>query len=55
VVDAIVTAGAEVDWSREYRPSFDEVFAELVNRHQGRAIGAAGSLGMGATAFRLER
>jgi ABC-2 type transport system ATP-binding protein len=56
VVDAISAAGGEVDWSREYRPSFDEVFAELVGRHQGRpGNGSAGALGIGAAAFRLER
>ncbi|CAN5639792.1 ABC transporter ATP-binding protein [soil metagenome] len=56
VVDAIASAGGEVDWSREYRPSFDEVFAELVNRHEGSGDGAAGdSLGIGAAAFRMER
>ena len=34
VVDAVAANGGEVVSSREYRPSFDEVFAELVQRHQ---------------------
>jgi len=33
VVDAISSAGGEVEASSEYRPSFDEVFAALVSRH----------------------
>jgi ABC-2 type transport system ATP-binding protein len=32
VVDAIGERGGEVETAREYRPSFDEVFAELVKR-----------------------
>jgi hypothetical protein len=32
VVAAIDDAGGEVAYAREYRPSFDEVFAELVSR-----------------------
>lgn len=32
LVEAVGAAGAEVVSAREYRPSFDEVFAELVNR-----------------------
>jgi len=32
VVDAIEARGGEVEVAREYRPSFDEVFAELVHR-----------------------
>jgi ABC-2 type transport system ATP-binding protein len=32
VVDAITAAGGDVEWSREHRPTFDEVFAELVTR-----------------------
>ena len=43
VVDAIGNAGAEVEWSREYRPTFDEVFAELVIRHAGRNRQAGGA------------
>jgi ABC-2 type transport system ATP-binding protein len=56
IVDAITAAGGEVEWTREYRPSFDEVFAELVNRHQnGSSEASAGISGLGAAAFRLER
>jgi ABC-2 type transport system ATP-binding protein len=32
IVDAVAEAGGEVAAAREYRPSFDEVFAELVER-----------------------
>jgi ABC-2 type transport system ATP-binding protein len=32
LLDALGTAGADVVFAREYRPSFDEVFAELVGR-----------------------
>lgn len=32
IVAAVTAAGGEVLWSREYRPSFDDVFAELVER-----------------------
>jgi ABC-2 type transport system ATP-binding protein len=55
VVDAISRANNEVDWSREYRPSFDEVFAELVTRHKNGPNGVASATGLGAAAFRLER
>ncbi len=34
VVDAITEAGGEVEATREVRPSFDEVFATLVGRHE---------------------
>jgi ABC-2 type transport system ATP-binding protein len=34
VVDAISEAGGEVEATREVRPSFDEVFATLVGRHE---------------------
>ncbi|MBA3778102.1 MAG: ABC transporter ATP-binding protein [Chloroflexi bacterium] len=34
VLDAITQAGGDVASSREYRPTFDEVFAELVSRHR---------------------
>ncbi|HEY0442669.1 MAG TPA: ABC transporter ATP-binding protein [Candidatus Limnocylindrales bacterium] len=39
IVAAVTTAGAEVLWAREYRPSFDEVFAELVGRARGETDG----------------
>jgi ABC-2 type transport system ATP-binding protein len=40
VVDAISEAGGEVEATSEVRPSFDEVFATLVNRHE-QALAAA--------------
>ncbi len=41
VVDAITAAGGDVATSREYRPSFDDVFAVLVTRHEQALDGAA--------------
>ena len=41
VVEAVRGAGVEVVSVREYRPSFDEIFAALV--HQDREGGATGS------------
>jgi ABC-2 type transport system ATP-binding protein len=56
VQEAIKAAGGNVDWSREYRPNFDEVFAELVTRHQGGESNGGGlATGTGAAAFRVER
>jgi ABC-2 type transport system ATP-binding protein len=48
IVGAIEDAGGTVTSSREYRPSFDEVFATLVDRHRKhleneRSNGAAGA------------
>jgi len=41
IVDAVDSAGGDVEASREYRPSFDEVFTALVTRHtEQRAIAA---------------
>ena len=40
VIDAIEAAGGQVDFSREYRPSFDEVFTALVAAHAQRNNGA---------------
>ncbi|CAN5794805.1 ABC transporter ATP-binding protein [soil metagenome] len=41
--DAIEAAGGDVEFSREYRPNFDEVFTALVNAHlQQRAGGPQG-------------
>ena len=37
VVAAITQTGAEVSYAREYQPSFDEVFAELVSRARAEA------------------
>ncbi len=46
IVDAVTAAGGEVLASREFRPSFDEVFAELVARHdRERGAGAETSAG----------
>jgi ABC-2 type transport system ATP-binding protein len=36
VNDAIERAGATVEYSREYRPTFDEIFATLVSTHAER-------------------
>ena len=44
IVEAVTAAGGEVTSAREYRPSFDEVFAELVQR-QTRAATDAGRRG----------
>jgi ABC-2 type transport system ATP-binding protein len=41
LVDAVAAAGGDVVNAREYRPSFDEVFAELVNRSQAAAADGA--------------
>jgi hypothetical protein len=32
ISEAVAERGGEVDSAREYRPSFDEIFAELVQR-----------------------
>jgi ABC-2 type transport system ATP-binding protein len=45
VVEAFRAAGAEVTSSREYRPTFDEIFAILVERH-AQTGGGAGSGGI---------
>jgi ABC-2 type transport system ATP-binding protein len=36
VIEAVDQIGGTVDFSREYRPTFDEVFAELVTRHSAQ-------------------
>jgi len=41
LVEGVAAAGGEVVTAREYRPSFDEVFAELVARQQASDAGAA--------------
>lgn len=38
--DAVEQAGGEVEFSREYRPTFDEVFAALVTTHAERSAAA---------------
>jgi ABC-2 type transport system ATP-binding protein len=40
IMEALSEKGIEVVSSREYRPSFDEVFAELVRSHQAGRAGA---------------
>jgi ABC-2 type transport system ATP-binding protein len=42
IIAAIEGAGGEVTSSREYRPSFDDVFATLVMRHRAE-VGSAGA------------
>ena len=37
VSDAVDRAGGSVEFSREYRPNFDEVFARLVTAHSARS------------------
>jgi ABC-2 type transport system ATP-binding protein len=39
VIEAVEQAGGTVEFSREYRPTFDEVFAALVTSHQQRTAG----------------
>ena len=41
VMDAIVERGGEVESAREYRPTFDEVFAELVRARDRRGSAAS--------------
>jgi ABC-2 type transport system ATP-binding protein len=43
IVEAVQEAGGEVTSAREYRPSFDEVFAELVQRQEAAAAATAGA------------
>lgn len=46
VNDAVAAAGGDIEFSREYRPSFDEVFAALVTGHaQGSTSGPAAGVG----------
>ncbi len=55
LVDAVAAAGGDVVNAREYRPSFDEVFAELVNRSQAagdEATGDEAAVGVAGTAGR---
>ena len=50
IVEAIRAEGGEVISAREYRPSFDEVFAELVQRRTGDGTGREPALTMVPTA-----
>jgi ABC-2 type transport system ATP-binding protein len=43
VADAVRNAGGDVEYSREYRPNFDEVFTNLVTRHVERRAAAGGA------------
>ncbi|HUG48389.1 MAG TPA: ATP-binding cassette domain-containing protein [Candidatus Limnocylindria bacterium] len=43
VVDAVDDAGGDVEYSREYRPTFDEVFTALVTRHMAQQEAPAGA------------
>jgi ABC-2 type transport system ATP-binding protein len=52
VIDAITGAGGDVEYSREYRPTFDEVFAAIVTRH---ADGQAAPDDAGAAAEMTQR
>ncbi len=50
--DAIDAAGGDVEYSREYRPTFDEVFTALVTRHlEGKKNGASTGSGGGGMAM----
>ena len=42
IMEAVTAAGGEVTSAREYRPSFDEVFAELVQRQAAAKFGGRG-------------
>ena len=55
--DAIEQAGGVVDYSREYRPTFDEVFSALVTAHAQRNSGATGGgdSGPGPAPLRMRR
>ncbi len=55
VNDAIERAGGAVDSSREYRPTFDEVFSVLVTAHAQRGRGEAGQPGPGLMPHQLAR
>jgi ABC-2 type transport system ATP-binding protein len=46
VLAAFRAAGGEVVSSREYRPSFDEIFTLLVERHQAAGQATAGATGV---------
>jgi ABC-2 type transport system ATP-binding protein len=50
VVDAITEAGGEVETTQEVRPSFDEVFATLVNRHDEMLVARNGTPANGQAA-----
>jgi ABC-2 type transport system ATP-binding protein len=45
VIDAIAAGGGDVETTREFRPSFDEVFTSLVARHDAASDEQAGAAG----------
>ena len=53
--DAIEQIGGAVEYSREYRPTFDEVFAALVTAHAERKLTAAAPTGQIAQAVARPR
>jgi ABC-2 type transport system ATP-binding protein len=46
VNDAVEAAGGDIEFSREYRPTFDEVFAALVTGHQQAGQAQGGQAGL---------
>jgi len=55
VNDAVESAGGEVEFSREYRPSFDEVFTALVTADLQRRDGDGGAASAGMVPTTLLR
>lgn len=55
VVDAVDEAGGDVESSREYRPTFDEVFTALVQAHAAHDQPAGGSPTAGSLPMQLGR
>jgi ABC-2 type transport system ATP-binding protein len=55
VVDAVDDAGGDVEYSREYRPTFDEVFTSLVTRHMEELRAPPGAAPTGAAPLTLRR
>ncbi len=57
VVDAVDDAGGDVEFSREYRPTFDEVFTALVTRHmeQQQAAGSGTAATFAGPPIQLRR
>ncbi|CAN5842994.1 ABC transporter ATP-binding protein [soil metagenome] len=55
VVDAVDDAGGDVEYSREYRPTFDEVFTALVTRHAEQQQAPAGAAPAGGAQLSQRR
>ena len=53
VADAVDDAGGDVEYSREYRPTFDEVFTALVTRHMETQAPPAGGGAVAPTGMPL--